>query len=154
MRETISADELETLQLIYAAHQILHTMANATYPFAVEFGIDLGVVVAIFCSYVAITSPPKLLFKYIPCVLGAMDVYLLRTALLSAIKCHIWSKECCQIGVLRIAPNRKFNQRFWKSRQTISIIVGQEFKLETKYYVMVVFGDIIPTNVINLLIAF
>lgn len=129
-------------------------MANTTFPFVVEFVIDIAIILAVFCSCVAITSPPILLFKYIACVLAAMDMYLLRATLLSGIQCHTWSKECCCIGATRLAPKRMYNQRYWKSRQPISVRVGGEFKLETTNYVLIVFGDIIATNVINLLVAF
>lgn len=85
-----------------------------------------------------------------------MATFSLKSALTIAVSCHTSSKECRYVGYTSISStsNREYDKRFWKSRQLISMRVGTTSKLETRTYVVRLFGELIPNNLVNLLLTF
>ena len=140
-------------ELIYTSHQVMNKIANDVFSGSVMFALYLDMVVLIIATFIVI----KLSYRnYLTLVIGTcaiipIHVFAVKHALSFAASCYTNSEPCYTIGR---AGRRKESALFWKSRKPISIMVGDAFALETRTYVLVVFGDIILQNVISLLVTF
>jgi len=145
----------ETNLMVYTYHQLFATKANTICATATWFGIYLSIAVITFFTYLLIRYASVVSLQLIVVCVVVMGTLILKLALTAAISCHISSNACCVFGRTSThSSNLKYIQRLWKSRQKISICIGNQYKLETKSYVLHVFGTYIPDNLVNLLLAF
>jgi len=138
---------------IYASHQILSSFTNTVLADIAEFALYSATALFIVGTYslIRIKMPVILLFGTAAFIIISIS---LKSALELAVTSFQQSEACRRVGKSIWNRDRKYNVRFWKSRLPLSIPIGYHFKLETKQYILHLFGCIIFENIISLLLTF
>jgi len=141
---------------IYTHHQALNKIGNDVFASIVEFALSVLSVVIIFWGYILFRFASDNYTIILPFILGFLVAvcFSLLAALTLAVSCSSKSQHYCKLQQNPVHGNTKYDTRFWRSRKPITIRVGEQFSLETKDFVLQVFGNIILQNVTTLLVTF
>jgi len=141
------------LRSTYTAFGVMNNSVQNMFSGIVAFTIYTACSVIIVVTYTMFkfTSSDYAPMQAIGACTIIITAFSLKAALVLAIYTNINSKDCCDVG--RTA-RRKEEGLYWKAQKPISARVGDQFKLETMDYILVVFGDIILKNIVDLLVAF
>lgn len=156
-REQIKAEDTneDNHRMIYVCHQIFSINFNEVFAGITKYGIYLCTVTVTLYSYIIIRFNTGSLVQFIIVSILVMSILSLKAVLSLTASFHINSKECIFLNQTSLATsNRGYKNRFWKSRRPVLLSAGSQFQLETKTFVLLIFGDIIPNNLVNLLLAF
>jgi len=141
---------------IYTSHQVLNKLANDIFADIVEFTLWVSCVMLIIWIYMFFRFSSKSYAVIIPLIACCIIVtwVSLHSALTLAVSCSTNSRE---YFTHRKCPGKrrvKYDTLFWKSRKSTTIRFGHYFSLETKNFVLQVFGEIILQNVLSLLVTY
>jgi len=155
MKNKSDEDTRSKHQLIYSAHQVCNKFGNDVFADVVEFALYVSTIFLTFMIY-SIVRFHKDGYTLVPILLlmTGITTFSLVSALFLAASCHVNSRACCEAHKKFGRSLRKVDKMFWKSRKPTSVSVGKHFKLQSKTYVLVVFGNVVLTNVIDLLVMF
>jgi len=147
---------VELHRSIYSCHQVFNIIANDVFSGIVEFALSTSCVLLIFGIYAFFKIATSSLKVLIPLILACLIVvfFALVCSLTLAVSCCLKSNEYCKFRQNPLRGTTKDDALFWKSRRHTTIRVGQHFSLETRDFVLRVFGDIILQNVVSLLVTF
>jgi len=141
---------------IYSSHRIMNNLGNELFSSMVEFALNVASVVLIIGAYniVRFSGSGYAISLAVMSVTFCMISCSLKFAIVLAVSCDTNSSACCTKGVNSLTNRNIENIKFWKAQTSIKIRVGEHFALQTKSYVLELFGLIILDNVISLLVTF
>lgn len=141
---------------IYVSHQLFDGKYNEVFSGIMEFAVYACTSVIILFSYITLRYKTESSLQFIVFSILFLSTLSLKMALDLGVTCHTASQKCIVLNQTNSASssNRKYNKRFWKSCQPVSLRVGNQFELETKTYTLRVFGEYVPNNLVTLLLAF
>lgn len=146
---------VDLFRTIYTYHQLYNIKATAVYDRITEFAMYSCIILIIFFSYIFFRYTNAISIQLL-CFCGFLMGFMgLKFALTLAAACHASSQQCIDLSITNSALSKnQYNKQFWKSRRPFSFRVGSRFKIETNTYVLKVFGEIVPNNLVNLLLTF
>lgn len=149
-------DKDESLhRMTYMSHQIFSIRYNEVFSGITEFAIYSCTATITLYAYIIIRFKAHSSMQFIIACVLIMGTLTMKECLTYAVGCHINSEDCMFLGKENtVVSNREYNKQFWKSRRPVSFRVGNQFRIETKTYILRVFGEIIPDNLVNLLLTF
>jgi hypothetical protein len=147
-------EENEKLGLMYSYHQVLSRYGNATFRTIVGASIFTGSVVLILCFYGLIKFHHEF-FNVL--MLGGFEICVFigsEFCLRMSIRIYYHSEAFLKGAQNNPSVQGKYDHIVWRSRRPISISVGNLFEIETKNFLLRLFGEVILQNICSLSLTF